>query len=210
MAEILNVNSNLSLKIRPSVGFFRLLNNPALNVKLNLEVRIFNPNPWLNNRTQEGSFLQNVQPYGSKCQFEIGRRAPEFEPFANETKFEPENEKVETENDKFNSENFVTDIKIADVKTSQTEKEKEKTNFDTHITKTANEKLKFESRQELNTNIEGKTEIKNKQTAKTKTKSKAASPTIQKFSTHIKFIDHIPTHEIITYRHLFAYGFYVE
>ena len=104
----------------------------------------------------------------------------------------------------------MTDIKIADVKTNQTEKEKEKTNFDTHITKTANEKLKFESRQELNTNIEGKTEIKNKQTAKTKTKSKAASPTIQKFSTHIKFIDYIPTHEIITYRHLFAYWFYVE
>ena len=100
MAEIRNVNLNLSLKIRPSVGFFRLLNNPALNVKLNLEVRIFNPNPWLNNRTQEGSFLQNVQPYGSKCQFEIGASAPEFEPFAKITQVEPEKRRLKPKTSK--------------------------------------------------------------------------------------------------------------
>ena len=32
----------------------------------------------------------------------------------------------------------------------------------------------------------------------------------KKFSNHIEFKDYIPTHEVITYRHLFAYGFYVE
>ena len=169
-------------------------------------------------------FLQSAQPYGSKSQFENGANAPKFEPFdkitnANTEKGEIEtktcetgtvNEKVETENDKFNSENFVTDIKIADVKTSQIKNEKEKTNSNTVTTKTANEKFKPESREELNTNIKSNARTKNKQTAKTKTKSKTTPPTIQKFSNHIKFIDYIPTHEIITYRHLFAYGFYVE
>lgn len=29
------------------------------------------------------------------------------------------------------------------------------------------------------------------------------------FSNHIEFVDYIPTHEVITYRHLFAYGFYI-
>ena len=55
-----------------------------------------------------------------------------------------------------------------------------------------------------------KVETKNKQKGRPKAKNKKLTLTIQKFSNHIKFIDYIPTHEIITYRHLFAYGFYVE
>ena len=78
------------------------------------------------------------------------------------------------------------------------------------MTKMANEELKTESREELNIEIKNKSKTKNEQIAKTKTKSKTTSPAIQKFSNHIKFIDYIPTHELITYRHLFAYGFYVE
>lgn len=177
-----------------------------------------------NKNSNPRGFLQSAQPYSSKSQFENGRRAPAFEPFAKISKDNPEkgeveteidktgtaNEKVETENDKFNSENFVTDIKIADVKTSQIKNEKEKTNSNTVTTKTANEKFKPESREELNTNIKSNVKTKNKQTTKTKTKIKANPPTIQKYSNHIEFIDYIPTHELITYRHLFAYGFYVE
>lgn len=72
----------------------------------------------------------------------------------------------------------------------------EKGEIDTEIDKTitANEKV----------------ETQNKKKGRPKTKSKTAPPTTQKFSNHIKFIDYIPTHELITYRHLFAYGFYVE
>ena len=55
-----------------------------------------------------------------------------------------------------------------------------------------------------------KVEIKNKQKGNSKTQNKKLTLTIQRFSNHIKFINYIPTHEIITYRHLFAYGFYVE
>ena len=73
-----------------------------------------------------------------------------------------------------------------------------------------NKELKFKGGEELNTNIKSKSKIKNEPITTTKTKRKATSPAIQKFSKHIKFIDYIPTHEIITYRHLFAYGFYVE
>ena len=104
--------------------------------------------PVLKNSNQRG-FLQSTEPYGSKSQFENGASAPQSEPFdeitnANLEKGEVEtetcktgtvNEKVETENDKFNSENFVTDIKIADVKTSQIKNEKEKTNSNTITTK---------------------------------------------------------------------------
>ena len=112
------------------------------------------------------------------------------------------------------------DIKIVDVKIRQIENknirtlinetENEKINSNTITTKITNERLKPEGREELNANIESNARIKNKQTTKTKTKIKATPPTIQKFSNHIKFIDYIPTHEIITYRHLFAYGLYVE
>lgn len=31
----------------------------------------------------------------------------------------------------------------------------------------------------------------------------------KKFSNHIQFVDYIPTHEVVTYRHVFAFGFYV-
>lgn len=55
-----------------------------------------------------------------------------------------------------------------------------------------------------------KAETKNKKRGRPKAKNKKLTPTIQKFSNHIKFIDYIPTRETITYRHLFAYGFYVE
>ena len=55
-----------------------------------------------------------------------------------------------------------------------------------------------------------KVETKNKKRGRPKGKNKNLTLTIQKFSNHIKFIDYIPTHELITYRHLFAYGFYVE
>lgn len=100
-----------------------------------------------NKNSNPRGFLQSAQPYSSKSQFENGRRAPEFEPFAKITQVEPENEKVE---------------------------------------------------------------IKNKQKGNSKTQNKKLTLTIQRFSNHIKFINYIPTHEIITYRHLFAYGFYVE
>ena len=55
-----------------------------------------------------------------------------------------------------------------------------------------------------------KAETKNKKRGRPKAKNKGTPQTTQKFSNHIKFIDYIPTHELITYRHLFAYGFYVE
>ena len=55
-----------------------------------------------------------------------------------------------------------------------------------------------------------KVETKNKKSGRPKAKNKNLKTTIQKFSNHIEFIDYIPTHELITYRHLFAYGFYVE
>lgn len=164
------------------------------------------------------SFPQSAQPYSSKCQFEFGRREPQFEPLAKNKATNPEKGKVETETCKTGTEN-----KNIHSITSETENEKEKTNSNTVITKTANEdfkiysnltkttneELKTENREELNTNIESNAR-KNKPTTKTKTKNKATPPTIQKFSNHIKFIDYIPTHELITYRHLFAYGFYVE
>ena len=54
-----------------------------------------------------------------------------------------------------------------------------------------------------------KVETKNRQKGRPKAQNKKSTLTIQKFSNHIKFIDYIPTHEIITYRHLFAYGFYI-
>ena len=107
------------------------------------------------------SFPQSAQPYSSKCQFETGSRAPEFEPFAKNETINPEKGEIETE--------------IGE-------------------TGTVNDKV----------------ETKNKKRGRPKAKNKKLTPTIQKFSNHIKFIDYIPTHELITYRHLFAYGFYVE
>ena len=140
--------------------------------------------------------------------FNSGSSNSQFEPFDKNKTINPEKEEFETEIDKFNCEDVVTDTKIVDIKTSQTKNKTEKPKFNTITTKTTNEKLKTESREELNTNLESKSKTKNEQIAKTKTK--ATPPTIQKFSNHIKYIDYIPTHELITYRHLFAYGFYVE
>ena len=145
-----------------------------------------------------------------------GANAPEFEPFA-------KNETIKSKKGEFETEIGKTGIVNENIHTITSKTENKKTNSNTYITKTSkeelevgtdsskttNEEFKIESREELNTNIESNAR-KNKQTAKTKTKNKATPPTIQKFSNHIKFIDYIPTHEIITYRHLFAYGFYVE
>ena len=158
-----------------------------------------------NKNSNQRGFLQSAEPYGSKSQFENGANAPQFEPFAKNKAINPEKEEFETENDRTGTanENIHTFI-------NETKNEKEKTNSNTVTTKTANEKFKPESREELNTNIKSNVKTKNKQTTKTKTKIKANPPTIQKYSNHIEFIDYIPTHELITYRHLFAYGFYVE
>ena len=161
--------------------------------------------------------FQSSQPHSSKCQFEIGASAPEFEPFDKNKTINPEKGEFETEIGKTGTVNIRTI-------TNETETETEKTNSNTittktanedfkiysNLTKTTNEELKTENREELHTNIESKSKTKNKQTPKPKTKNKTTPPTIQKFSNHIKFIDYIPTHELITYRHLFAYGFYVE
>ena len=151
-----------------------------------------------NKNSNSRGFLQSAQPYGSKSQFENGANAPEFEPFDKNKTINPEKEEFETKNG-----NIHTLI-------NETKNEKEKTNSNTITTKAPNEELKTEVKEELNTNIESKSKTKNEQIVKTKTKNKTTPPTIQKFSNHIKFIDYIPTHEIITYRHLFAYGFYVE
>ena len=105
--------------------------------------------------------FQSSQPHSSKCQFEIGANAPEFEPF-----------------DKITNANI------------------EKGEFETEIDETGT--------------VNDKVEAKNKKRGRPKAKNKTTPPTTQKFSNHIKFIDYIPTHELITYRHLFAYGFYVE
>lgn len=158
-----------------------------------------------NKNSNSKGFLQSAQPYGLKCQFENGANAPKFEPFAKNKAINPEKWEFETEIGKTGTanENIRTLI-------NKTKNEKEKTNSNNITTKTINEVLKTESREEPNTNIKGIARTKIKQTTKTKTKRKATPPTIQKFSNHIKFIDYIPTREIITYRHLFAYGFYVE
>ena len=79
-------------------------------------------------------------------------------------------------------------------KITQVEPENEKVEPEIGKTETANENV----------------ETKNKKRGRPKTKNKTIPSTTQKFSNHIKFIDYIPTHEIITYWHLFAYGFYVE
>ena len=105
--------------------------------------------------------FQSSQPHSSKCQFEIGRRVPQFELFDKITNANTEKGEFETEACK---------------------------------TGTANEKV----------------ETKNEKSGRPKAKNKNLKTTIQKFSNHIEFIDYIPTHELITYRHLFAYGFYVE
>ena len=73
---------------------------------------------------------------------------------------------------------------------------------------TENEKVETEIGKTETAN--GNVDSQNKKRGRPKGRNKNLTSTIQKFSNHIKFIDYIPTHEIITYRHLFAYGFYVE
>ena len=55
----------------------------------------------------------------------------------------------------------------------------------------------------------GKAAKLNKKVGKEKGKSGIQAEPEKKFSNHIEFVDYIPTHEVVTYRHLFAYGFYV-
>ena len=80
----------------------------------------------------------------------------------------------------------------------------------TKISKDSPEKGEFENETCKTGTANENVETKNKKRGRSKAKNKTSPPTIQKLSNHIKFIDYIPTHEIITYRHLFAYGFYVE
>ena len=72
------------------------------------------------------------------------------------------------------------------------------------------EKGEFETEFDKTGTVNEKDETKNKKRGRPEAKNKTSPLTIQKFSNRIKFIDYIPTHELITYRHLFAYGFYVE
>ena len=78
------------------------------------------------------------------------------------------------------------------------------------ITNANTEKGEFETKIGETVTANEKVETKTKQKGRHEVKDKKIELTIQKLSNHIKFIDYIPTHEIITYRHLFAYGFYVE
>ena len=78
------------------------------------------------------------------------------------------------------------------------------------ITNANTEKGEFETEIDEVVTENENVETKNKKRGRPKAKNKTTPPAIQKFLKHIKFIDYIPTHEIITYRHLFAYGFYVE
>lgn len=78
------------------------------------------------------------------------------------------------------------------------------------ISKDNPEKVEIETEIDKTGTINEKAETKNNQKCRHKVQNKKLTPAIQKFSNHIEFIDYIPIHEIITYRHLFAYGFYVE
>lgn len=68
----------------------------------------------------------------------------------------------------------------------------------------------IESENEKTKTSNGETKTKNKKICKNKNTTKDNLEPAKKYSNHIEFIDYIPTHEIITYRHLFAYGFYME
>ena len=78
------------------------------------------------------------------------------------------------------------------------------------ITNANAEEGEFETEIDKTETENEKVGTKNKKKGRSKAQNKKSTLTIQKFSNRIKFIDYIPTHEIITYRHLFAYGFYVE
>lgn len=80
----------------------------------------------------------------------------------------------------------------------------------TKISKDSPEKGEFENETCKTGTANEKAETKTKQKRRHKGKNKKIPQTTQKYSNHIEFIDYIPTHELITYRHLFVYGFYVE
>ena len=73
---------------------------------------------------------------------------------------------------------------------------------------TENEEIKVEKKMVDGKNKEMKVEDRRVCNRTNKTKEK--QETEKRLSNHIEFIDYIPIHEVITYRHLFAYGFYVE
>ncbi len=140
-------------------------------------------------------FLQSAQPYSSKCQFENGGLKSQYEPVNKNSNSrgllqsaQPYSSKSQFENGRRAPE-FEP---FAKNETINPENENIKTEIDETVI--------------VNENVE----TKNKKRGRPKTKNKTIPPTIQKFSNHIKFINYIPTREIITYRHLFAYGFYVE
>ena len=73
---------------------------------------------------------------------------------------------------------------------------------------TENEEIKVEKKMVDGKNKEMKVEDRRVCNRTNKTKEK--QETEKRLSNHIEFIDYIPIHEVITYRHLFDYGFYVE
>ncbi len=70
-----------------------------------------------------------------------------------------------------------------------------------------NENIKTEN--EMIGNGTEKTKTANGQIGNSKIKTYEKTGPVQKYSNHIEFVDYLPTHEVITYRHLFAYGFYI-
>lgn len=140
-------------------------------------------------------FLQSAEPYSSKCQFGLGSSNSQFEPA----------------NKNSNSRGFLQSAQPYGSK-SQFENGRRAPAFEPFDkNKTINlEKGEFETEIDETGTANEKVETKNRQKGRPKAQNKKSTLTIQKFSNHIKFIDYIPTLEIITYRHLFAYGFYVE
>ena len=150
--------------------------------------------PVLKNSNQRG-FLQSAEPYGSKSPFENGSSNSQFEPA----------------NKNSNSRGFLQSAQPYGSK-SQFENGRRAPAFEPFDkNKTINlEKVEFETEIDETGTANEKVETKNRQKGRPKAQNKKSTLTIQKFLNHIKFIDYIPTIEIITYRHLFAYGFYVE
>ena len=150
--------------------------------------------PAIKNSNSRG-FLQSAQPYGSKFQFENGSSNSQFEPTNKNSNSRGFLQSAQPYGSKSQFENGHRASQFEPfAKNKATNPEKGKVETEIGETGTANEKV----------------ETKNKKRGRPKTKNKATPSTIQNFSNHIKFIDYIPTHELITYRHLFAYGFYVE
>lgn len=146
------------------------------------------------------SFPQSAQPYSSKCQFEFGSSNSQFEPANKNSNSRGFLQSAQPYGSKCQFETGANASEFEPfAKTKAINPEKGRVETETCKTGTA--------RKNIHT-ITSK--IENEQNGRCKAKDKKSTLTIQKFSNHIKFIDFIPTHEIITYRHLFAYGFYVE